>query len=80
MSKSNFWRIVHGRRTEKIRKRKGQRGKSGRQKILTFRDRRKLSRSLTILREENPNFTVMDVVKRSGIPQHKANFEHFTGR
>lgn len=51
--------------------------KSGRQKILTFRDRRKLSRSLTILREENPNFTVMDVVKRSGIPQHKANYRTF---
>ena len=80
MSKSSVWRIVHGRRTEKIGKRKGQHGNSGRQKILTFRGRRKLSRSLTILREENPNFTVMDVVKRSGFHSIKQIIEHFTGR
>ena len=40
MSKSSVWRIVHGRRAEKIRKRKGQHGKSGRQKILTSPDKK----------------------------------------
>ena len=74
MSNSSVFRIVHGRRTEKIRKRKGQHRKSGRQKTVLSRFRRKLCRSL---QEENLNFTIMDVVKRSGIPQHKANYRTF---
>ena len=76
MSKTSVWRIVHGKRSQ-IRKVKVNHAKCGRRKILTSRDRRKLSRSLIMLRQENPNFTVMDVVKRSGIPQDKANYRTF---
>ena len=72
MSKSSVWRIVYRRRTEKIRKRKVQHGKSGRQKISLLEIEESLADHLYILREENPNFTVMVVVRRSGIPQHKA--------
>ena len=76
MSKTSVWRVVHGQRT-KIRKSKHDNIKRGRRKILTSRDRRKLHRSLIMLRAENPNFTIMDVVKWSGIPQHKANYRTF---
>ena len=76
MSKTSVCRIVHGKRSQ-IRKAKVNPAKCGRRKILTSRDRRKLSRSLIMLRQENPNFTVMDVVKHSGIPQDKANYRTF---
>lgn len=72
MSKASVWRVVRGNRTE-IKKS----GKRGRRRILTLRDRRKLNRALISLRQEDPNFTVMDVVKRSGIPLNTAHYRTF---
>ena len=53
MSKSSVWRIVHGRRTENLRQPKAERGKCGRQKMLTSRGGRKFSTLLIMLREKN---------------------------
>ena len=74
MSKSSVWRIVRNKRGKSKSK---SCGKRGRRKALTLRDRRKLNRAVHALRQEDPNFTVMDVVKRSGIAQSKANYRTF---
>ena len=74
MSKSSVWRIVRNKRGKSKSK---SCGKRGRRKVLTLRDRRKLNRAVHALRQEDPNFTVMDVVKRSGIAQSKANYRTF---
>ena len=42
-----------------------------------MRDRRKLNRAVLKLRQADPNFSVMDVVKRSGIVQSKAHYRTF---
>lgn len=75
MSKASVWRIVRGNRTE--RKTVKNSAKRGRRKILSLRDSRKLNRALVTLRLEDANFTVMDVVKRSGIPLNAAHYRTF---
>ncbi len=75
MSKTSVWRIVHSQ-DKKIESEKTF-TKRGRRKALTSRDRRKLNRALISLRRDDPNLTVMDVVKRSGIPLNKAHYRTF---
>ena len=74
MSKSSVWRIVRDKRGKGKDK---SCSKRGRRKALALRDRRKLNRAVLKLRREDPNFSVMDVVKRSGIVQSKAHYRTF---
>ena len=76
MSKSSVWRIVRGAQHSEIEGGK-KFAKRGQRKALTSRDLRKLNRAVLVLRRDNPNFTVMDVVKRSGIPLNKAHYRTF---
>ena len=69
MPTTSVWRVAHDKHKAQKRREYVQRG---RRKMLTLRDRRKLSRALTTLRRDHPNFTVMDIVKQSGIPQDVA--------
>ena len=63
MSQSSVWKVVYGKDTMRHSERKYL--KRGRREKLTARDKRKLYRAIMSLRE--CNFTVMEVVKRSGI-------------
>ena len=49
----------------------------GRPFLLTSRDQRKLSRSISELRLANPNFTCMDIVRNSGIDITRAKYRTF---
>ena len=65
MSKTSVQRVVkEGFATIKKKKLKSYQGP---RKALTKRDERKLKRAIMQLRERSPNFTVMEVVQRSGI-------------
>ena len=75
MSKTTAWHIVRAQHSTTEGGKKFT--KRGCHKKLTARDSRKLNRALLLLRREDPNFTVMDVVKRSGIPLHKAHYRTF---
>ena len=74
MSKSSVWRIVRNKRGKSKSKSCGERG---RRKALTLHNQRKLNRAVHALWQEDPNFTAMDVVKRSGITQSKASYKTF---
>ena len=49
----------------------------GRRKSLSERDQRKLRRAIIQLREKTPNFTVMEVVQRSGISATLVSYRTF---
>ena len=51
----------------------------GRRKSLTERDERKLKRAIIQLWEKSPNFTVIEVVQRSGISPTIATYRTFLG-
>lgn len=73
MSPSSVFRVVNGAKRNKATERK----KLGRHEKLTVRDKRKLHRAIISLRELNPNFTVMEVVQRSGIDLNVAHYRTF---
>lgn len=75
MSKTSVWRIVHGLKRSSSTTTNTKR--RGRRQLLSVRDKRKLKRAVILLRQENPNFSVMDVVKRSGIPLNTAHYRTF---
>ena len=75
VSKSSVWRIVKGRQN-KNNVRKVQK-KRGRPEKLNAREKRSLERAITRLRKVNPNFTVMDIVKDSGIELGVAHYQTF---
>ena len=74
MSKTSVQRVIKegvNRNKEKVKCYRGRR------KLLTSRDERKLKRAIMQLRENSPNFTVMEVVQRSGISATKATYRTF---
>ena len=67
MSKTSVFRIIKHFDCSNTRGKKLKKAYQGRHKSLTERDERKLKRAIMQLRERSPNFTVMEVVQRSGI-------------
>ena len=66
MSKTSVFRIIKHFDCSNTRGKKLKKAYQGRHKSLIERDERKLKRAIMQLRERSPNFTVMEVVQRSG--------------
>ena len=58
----------------KKQRRKTENRRHGRPELLTAHDRRRLSTAVAILRQHNPNFTVRQVIKTSGINLNAAHY------
>ena len=67
MSKTSVQRIVKSYDSKNRNMKKPKKSYQGRRKSSTERDECKLKRAIVQLRERSPNFTVMDVVQRSGV-------------
>ena len=76
MSKTSVERIV---KQDDVRYKIVKKAKSypGRRRALSERDERKLKRAIMQLREKTPNFTVMEVVQRSGISRTLVSYRTF---
>ena len=78
MSKSSVFRIVHASRNDKQKRRTSKvYRKAGGPEKLNARQIRNLQRAITRIRKNNPNFTVMDVVKESGIDLNVSHYRTF---
>ena len=51
--------------------------KRGRPRLLSERDKRRLKRAIKKLRQSDPNFSVMEIVKASGINMNCASYRTF---
>ncbi|CAB3978201.1 Transposable element Tcb1 transposase [Paramuricea clavata] len=77
MSKTSVQRVIKRFDTKNTNTKKLKKSYQGRRKSLTERDERKLKRAIIQLREKSPNFTVMEVVQRSGISPTIATYRTF---
>ncbi|XP_028403948.1 uncharacterized protein LOC114526537 [Dendronephthya gigantea] len=78
MSKSSVLRVIKSfDMKKKGSDNKLKKSRQGRKRTLTQRDERKLKRAIMQLRERSPNFTVMEVVQRSGISPTSVTYRTF---
>ena len=74
--KSSTWQVIHGKKRKKQR-RKTENGRRRWPELLTASNRRGIQSAIAILRQHNPNFTVMELVKTNGINLNAAHYRTF---
>ena len=77
MSKSSVRRVLFERKSSTSQDKNRSRG---RPQLLSSRDKRMLRRAIVKLRQEDPNFTVMNIVKKSGVCPSVASYRTFVRR
>ena len=74
MSKSSVRRVLLERKSGTSPEKKRSRG---RLQLLSFRHKRMLRRAIVTLGQEDPNFTVMNIVEKSGVGPSVASYRTF---
>ena len=77
ISKSSVFDIIKKANKRNKRIVDERKSKGGRPRLLSERDRRRLKRAVKKLRQSDPNFSVMEIVKASGINMKCASYRTF---
>ena len=77
ISKSSVFDIIKKANDRSKRIVNERKSKGGRPRLLSERDRRRLKRAVKKLRQSDPNFSVMEIVKASGINMKCASYRTF---